>query len=375
VNIRRIFIPGRFQDAYLYRGWLIGLTQYRTLRFLQLATASENIASFLSAASEPSTPRTPSEFEHGSVIPYSGEEGPLDSQSIVIPRSWTEGDIQLNANIVLDLAVYKYRLYVGTDKGLFSAPLDLTDRRHQLQKQLQRRHDARALKVTTRFDAITVSCGEAGLFGALRESDSDRVSLQKIEDHSLKNAWLQSSLINYPSHRDWDVISTRQEVWAGGAERVRVTDFPVHARFGLDSLIGEIRRYEPRFQKEDVQFSFNSERYIFVHTFAGDFFSLRLGQRQGVPHVFFHRTYKGTDVRILSAAATAAGIVIETNKKVFLFYKERWFPLVNQEALSVRGFPRSLVFRDIVSICTEKGLHLIAAVPGRRISSDAQSQV
>src|SRR5438309_564424 len=120
MNIRRIFIPGQFQDVYLYRGWLIALTQYRTLRFLDLSSASENLSSFVVAASERSIFRSSSEFEHGLITPYSHDERTLDTESIATPNTWSERDLKLDARVVLDLAVYKYHLYVGTDKGLFS---------------------------------------------------------------------------------------------------------------------------------------------------------------------------------------------------------------------------------------------------------------
>jgi hypothetical protein len=195
------------------------------------------------------------------------------------------------------------------------------------------------------------------------ERNQNRLSLHKLENQSLKNAWLHSSLVNYPSHQEWQILPTREEGWAGGQEGWRVADFPENQRFGLSSLLEEIRRYKGNFDKDDVQFSFNSDRYIFIHTFDGEFFSLRLGTRHGIPHVYFHRTYKGTEVRILSAAPLANGVVIETNNRVFLFTKERWTHLVDRDALSVRTFPSSHKFKNLVSIATEDGLYLVSVTP------------
>jgi hypothetical protein len=370
MKVERLLIPGRFQDVYLYRGWFIGLTDYRSLKFVHLPSVSDQVRRFFRASESSSSDAGIAEDRTGEPTPEA--HAPQLAPQILDMATGFSRDVDLvvDASVVLDLAVYRQHLYVGTDKGLYSAPLELS-RLGSLHTGLERRHDARTLKVTARFDTVAVSCGEEGLFGALRTSEAphDRLSLRKLEKQSLKSAWLLSSLVNYPSHREWDILPTREEGWAGGEEQWRVADFPETQRFGLASLLEEIRRHQPNFDKDDVQFSFNSDRYIFVHTFNGEFFSLRLGKRRGVPHVYFHRTYKGTGVRILSAAPLGTGVVIETNNRVFLFAREKWFPLVDRDAFSIRTFPTSHKFRNIVSIATEDGLYLVSAIPDRGRSS------
>jgi hypothetical protein len=368
MRIQRLLVPGRFQDAYLYRGWLIGLTAYRSLKFIHLPSISDQVLQFLKAPISGSSDVAVGQGDAGGPAPE-GATSQLATEVLQITKEFTrEVDLVVDANVVLDLAVYKEHLYLGTDQGLFTAPFQLSLIGRQLGKTLERRHDARTLKVTARFDTVTLSCGEEGLFGAVRTSEAhnDRIFLRKYEKQSLKNAWLQWSLVNYPSHQEWEILPAREEGWADGEERWRVADFPENRRFGLSSLLQEIRLKQPNFDRDDVQFSFNSDRYIFVHTFGGEFFSLRLSKRQGNSRVYFHRTYKGTSVRILSAAPLGSGVVIETKDRVFLFAQERWFHLIDRDVLSVRTFPSSQRFRNIVSIATEDGLHLVSVTAEKR---------
>jgi hypothetical protein len=367
MKVQHLFIPGRLQDGYLYRGWFIGLTDYRSLRFVELKALPNEALRFLQSSVSSNGEAAIGETDLGEPTPG----GVVSQVSPVVVQAagefTREVDVVVDAKVILDLAVYREHLYLGTDNGLFSAPLELSATGRRFDASLERQHDAHALKVTTRFDSVIVSCGDDGLFGAVRASEapSSRLSLRKLQHQSLKNAWLRSSLVNYPSHRDWEILPTTEEGWSDGEHRWRVVDFPPNNRFGLSSLMDEIRQKKPDFDQDDVQFSFNSDRYIFIHTFAGEFFSLRLGKRLGVSRVYFHQTYKGTGVRILSAAPLGDGIVIETQNRVFLFARERWFHLVDRDVLSVRTFQSSRKFRNIASIATEDGLHLVSVKPDK----------
>ncbi len=367
MNITRLFIPGSFQDSYLYRNWFVGLTGYRSLKFVDMRGGSERLRAFFASAVSSSPESDGESAVYGSPTPE-GSGGIVSEERLpqggVFAR---EVDLEVGADVVLDLAVYRHRLYVGTDKGLFVSDLDLSPYGMRFRGTLDKRHDGRAMKVTARFDTVAVSCGQAGLYAAFRTSDvqNEKIQLKRIDKESMKTAWLYSSLVNYPNHRMWEILPAREELWAGGDEHWRVAEFPVAERFSLSSLVTLIQTHNPEFSEDDVQFSFNSDRYIFIHTFRGDFFSLRLGKRNGLPRVFFHRTYKGTGVRILGASPLGNGVVIETNNRVFLFANEQWFQLHDGEVLSVRTYPTSLKFRNVISIATEEGLHLISSVPER----------
>src|SRR5258708_964125 len=50
MKVQRLLVPGRFQDAYLYRDWLIGLTDYRSLKFVHLATFPDQVLRFFKAS-------------------------------------------------------------------------------------------------------------------------------------------------------------------------------------------------------------------------------------------------------------------------------------------------------------------------------------
>lgn len=106
---------------------------------------------------------------------------------------------------------------------------------------------------------------------------------------------------------------------------------------------------------------------IFIHTTDGHFYSLgmlhpELEESAGDigEKVRFTKTYKGANVRILSVNSTGLGLVIETDNQVLLFAQNEWFHVFESEVLSVRTFPRSKRFRNIVIITNEEGIWIIS---------------
>jgi len=110
-----------------------------------------------------------------------------------------------------------------------------------------------------------------------------------------------------------------------------------------------------------VQYIFNSDKVVFIFTFDGHFFALDVKARKtGPPKLRFTHTYKGADTRILSAAPTKLGAVLETDDRVLHFANGDWTTLLNSPALSVRTFPQAKNFHNLISVTSEEGVYLIA---------------
>jgi hypothetical protein len=58
----------------------------------------------------------------------------------------------------------------------------------------------------------------------------------------------------------------------------------------------------------------------------------------------------------------SGSVIIEADDRVFHLSDNAWHTLLQGEAISVRSFPRSKRFQNIVSITCEEGIHLISAV-------------
>lgn len=80
------------------------------------------------------------------------------------------------------------------------------------------------------------------------------------------------------------------------------------------------------------------------------------------------RTVPGVG-RILDAKPSALGLVVETMNSVQLFTDDAWLPLLDSPALSVRTFPRSRRYRNLVSVVTEEGLFLIGLFDNRLLQT------
>lgn len=132
--------------------------------------------------------------------------------------------------------------------------------------------------------------------------------------------------------------------------------FPLH-----NNLLAEIKKHaQDEFDPKLIQHIFNSEKVVFISTVDGHFFALDVKkQKVGLPHLQFSHTFKGAGTRILSAAATKLGAVIETDDRVWHFADGERTPVLQLPALSVRTFPLSKNFHNLISITTEQGIFLV----------------
>jgi hypothetical protein len=91
--------------------------------------------------------------------------------------------------------------------------------------------------------------------------------------------------------------------------------------------------------------------------------SFRVRERKKALEVEFNKTQKAVGRRILAAQPLSDGsLVIEADDCVFMLTDNVWHTLLPFGALSVRTFPRSKRFQNLIAITTEEGIHLIAAV-------------
>jgi hypothetical protein len=103
---------------------------------------------------------------------------------------------------------------------------------------------------------------------------------------------------------------------------------------------------------------------VFYYTFDSLFLSFRVREQKGRLTVNFNTTQKAEGRRILSAQSFANGsIVIEADDRVFLYSdNNQWQILLRGGAISVRTFPKSKWFQNLIAITTEEGVHLISAI-------------
>jgi len=381
-----LYIPGDFEDAYLYMGWLVAITSERSFRFYDLddivaeickqVPSSAYIAElifrhneWLTSAQFVSLTRTGSAVQE---IVSQFNLFPKPHFQIPSEVGFKEHDVRIDTNVVLDYFIYNRQIYVGSKGGLFSALVDWDEDVPSLPARFHKRFDARCINLTGRFGAVVASCGDDGLFwsaeDAYRDLEPENNQWEVAEDKSVRARWLSNGIINYKTAIDPNLLGIRKTrsrepladdqddqgnlvVAAIGEERTPLQQL----------LMSEIRSHTPDvFDADLIQYIFNSDKVVFIFTFDGHFFALDMKARKvGPPQLRFNHTYKGADTRILSAAATKLGVVLETDHRVWHFANGEWTRVLDSRAISVRTFPNAKNSHNIISVTTEDGVYLV----------------
>jgi len=275
----------------------------------------------------------------------------------------SEDDLGFDAKICLDILIYNQRLFVCADSGLYGGDIHFAADKLEVRRWLKRRLDSRCISATARYGAISVSCGDGGLWGSVSEFQNGHAPLTKIEDRSVRTRWLAFDLMNYPTVVEPQLLrNDHRKGHAAEGQRTIITALGT-ARFDLSFLMENLQN-QFQIPKESIQYTFNSDRVLFVHTISGEFYSMSL-RRSGQdrpPQLQLTRTYKGAGVRILSAASTRFGVVVETDDRVLLFSEGQWLPLLESPAISVRTFPGSRRYMNVIAITNDEGLHLVSVL-------------
>ena len=378
-----VHIPGDFEDAYLYMGWLVVVTAERSLRFYklddivaavgELAPSSQYVAElmfrhneWLTGAQFASLMRTPSAAQN---ILDQFALFPKPHFEISPTIQFEEQDVRIGTNVVLDCLVYNRQVYIGSKDGLFSALVDWDAEAPVLPARFDRRLDRRCISLTGRFGAVVASCGDDGLLwsaeDAYRDDEHHSPQWTSAENKSIRARWLSNGIINYqtavtPNLLDIRKARTHERLADDPGERV-VTAIGEERTPLLGFLLSEIQRSASTVYDERlVQYIFNSETGLFLFTFDGHFFAVDIKIRKNrVPILKFSHTYKGAGTKILSAASTQLGAVLETSDRIWHFANGDWTLVFESSAISVRTFPNSKNCHNLISVTTEDGVYLV----------------
>src|SRR5689334_13648724 len=126
----RLFIPGHFEDAYLYMGWLLMLTESRTLRVVRIEDIVQSLSATLPHSSHVVRMMLSQNEWIGSlqfrswltdtsaVRALSSEFEDLPSPRLELNMNRfqvSENELRVNATVCLDILLYNQRLFVCTD--------------------------------------------------------------------------------------------------------------------------------------------------------------------------------------------------------------------------------------------------------------------
>jgi hypothetical protein len=379
VKILRVFLPGDFEDAYVYMGWLIILTSRHSLQLYNMEQAANSIdASYPEASPVARYFFARNDwFRSGpfrAIMSHADLAKPFWRSTEAFPASLdasphfalaSEYDLGLKSSVILDLACYGGRLYIGSSDGFYDVSVDW--RNPSFDGRPRKRLDARCLSLSARFGVVNASCGGEGLFAGIGEVNGNGAGgdgpMRKLATASLRTGWLHYDIVNYATNAAPSLFPTRHEkTTRQEAADIQLVTSIQSTPFHLDYLLNAIEQQTDD-SDSSVQFVFNSSSVIFAQTTDGEIFSLGMRSQEGTPPgIAYSRSFKGARMRILGAHVCKPGAVIEADDSVLLLAEGQWTELLSSPVLTVRTFERSKRFRNLVAITTEEGLWLLSIV-------------
>jgi hypothetical protein len=391
MKLANIFVPGLFDDAFVYMGRLLAFTTEKTVRVWNLERIAEqilNVAPRTRPAPELLFSRNDwlatGVFESMMGSPRTLKSFLAQLDNFPTPHFELEAhscdqefDLDVASDHLLDVLIYRSRLYLGTEKGLFHRDLRWDSDGEVNADDAQRRLDSRCISTSAAYSAVLASCGDEGLFAATDDfgwTSGNNGRLKRTASKSIRSAWMGDDIVNYRSSSDLTVFraqySDQENLREHHGFRDEKRERRVLIDIGTDIVSVEDlftsleRKYD--IHKDDIQFVFNSKRVFFLNTYTGRLFGSAFqvpagigqpGQKSGLA---FLKEYASSGSSIISASATRVGIVFETDSEVSVFANNTWTPIVKESAVSVRTFIRSKRFQNLVAVTLENGLLLTA---------------
>lgn len=402
MKVVKVFFPGQFVDAFAYRGRLLVLTENKRVQVLSM----DRLAAHLEAAYPHSTPLPDLLFARNNwmsdpsyrLFVRNSEIAKVLAKSIdQLDRDVHEYKMSIfdlghfdfkgaDYDLVLDVNIYNGRLYLGTNKGFYHQDFDQWKKNEILEPtgHLEKRHDGKTVQTNAKYGTINISCGTDGLQYALDEFDYlqkggrlKKFVEQKDTACSYRSDWCAYDVVNYENSTWADLLMTNHEARESfGLEREKqlMTGFKSQRAFwDIDK-----RTDKPRtpVDIDNVDFMFNSNQEFYAHTYDGDFYKLKVTyvnrespvlasprrmeafeKIKGISKTLpLQYGYKFQNNKAIRKSAT----VIEGFEQVSILSEEGLITISDKPALTVRTFPNSKQYVNLVAIVRADGLWLNA---------------
>lgn len=268
----------------------------------------------------------------------------------------------------LDIRMYAMRLFFGTKEGLYESRLNMEDKSYKLHPStIDRVFDTKVINLNAKNGTLVISADKEGLFGAEIFEGNKRTVVDEdaiTPKRSLRTAWASvCDLMNYESPQRFEYIRNQSSMiikqpekkfrYGDNVERKRIVSFG-ESVYDMDSLLRVVD-----FNKEDIEYCFNSNTTGFFILKDGRFVNVNFRNESGYAEVYFssqstpiqQKLYKKTQSKkVLSGCLVPDGCVVEYFDRVVLYQKGRAYTLAEKQVNNVRTYIGSRNYRDIVSI-------------------------
>ena len=381
MKIAKLFFPGAYEDAYVYMGRLFILTEERTILTYDLERLVNTIEQLFGSLPIPTYLFSRNDWlsndQSRSLLRNSNVYRALWVTAFqMFPQPFLEvgggdfllGEQQLDITdpVILDMLIYSRRLYVGATNGFYHADMIWNEKGPITLEKSQKKIDARCLNTSAKSGTVNASCNEDGLVTFVDDLDwrkQGRAGTKYALAHkSCRTSWLDSNIVNYSDHNHLDLFKSSSEQTTHKEGEGKVLTAIESKSQDLSYLFDNAQNMYD-ILKDEIQFTFNSNNGLFLHTNTGFLHSIGLNSPDNNGIVRLGRDEKSKEPigRILSINSTKLGPVVETSNRVTLVGKNgQLFTLYESGALTVKTFPNSKRFRHLVAITDQCGVFLVS---------------
>lgn len=376
--LKKLFFPGKFDDAYLYMGWLHLVTCERSLISMEVSELAavidkhvvpeaKGLAAYLFARNDWLSSESFRALMSNKEMSTAFRKM-VDAMPDALEVQWTHFDLpntstsslSVGAGDFVDMRFYGQRLYVGTTEGLWD--LDVEWKKELSFDRAKKRLDSSCMSISAGFGTVNASCGKDGLFTFTNDLNqvaaATTLPIQQ-QATSLRTGWHGYDIVSYVGGGDANLYITEQEKVSNGQNRETTIVIGVRDRkdFVPASAFGE-----GELARENIRFMFHSSHAIYVQSFSGQLLQWTLARNTTEPNIK-NTVHRESVAPILSGTAIRHGLVLETLDAILLARLESsTIQLLDRSAISSRTFSVSKRFKELVAITAEDGVWLISIV-------------
>jgi len=396
MHIKKLFFPGEFDDAYIYMQKLLLFDADGRLFFVDLdrlvyqlegqrKSDVKSIATHLFSRNEwLSGERFTSIFANKLIhAAYINAIKHFPNQ-IEIDKKLIQSIGETKVTDLLDVTIYNKRVYMGTDSGTFHIDLTWNDRNIEIDQAPQKRHDAMCTQINAKYGSVSISCGDDGLFTKFDEfgflEDENKTSHQWNEFNqgkSFKTTWLFDDLLNYTSPTEpmlLRVIRSNKTIYQDKDARTYdkvATGFdgePENIGYLLDNIP------ENRFNINSPLLSlFNTFNSFYAQNQERMLFEVPIKRKSDSEELIASKSkliFGDLSGKILDITTFKRKNIniLEFYNSVKMLVDNKLYTLAEGEALSIKSYPYSKRFQNIVTIVVQEGVYVISIFDDEKIS-------
>ena len=386
-----IRFPGKFEDAFLYMEKLITITENNSVCIYDMNKIVNKLQEDTNLMDAPNLLFSRNdlieedEFRKRVNNPNSKANflkavEQINCESIEVGTDYTETiqwDLNIKDDIVLDVNIYNRRLYISTNKGLYHIDIDWESEKTTPIGSTIKRLDTKCVHTTAKFGTVNASCGSEGLFSFIDDFELGNKTTRKerhIEEYSIRSSWFDKfDVVNYqtniyPSFFNSLKLNINEQNNLNEEKNYENESFIIvdieKITFNINELIIS-KNLSNRINLDDIQFIYNSSKSLFITTYDGNIFILKLVNNDSNFSITNDYKYSGIGNLVSSIHTLGikkAGIVIETDENILLFTGGKFVPIFNDEVISIRTFPNSKYYKNIISLTTSEEILLISVL-------------